>query len=323
MECFLLGEYKANKGPSNVNRSLIENSGGEILCVKSNNKILSILESFIQLAKCDKVVVSTVCAPRYYYFLRFLNKKYFYLMHGSLRFENEINRLQLSKKKLDNEDAILRHAERIICVSEGYAEWVKKRYPEYSDRITFVNNGVTIQPRKAVEKIPFTVAVAGGNRCIKNNLEVLKAVKLLHEQGIPCKLFVFGRKYPGNDPLEENEFCTYCGHLEKEQYYKKLDTISCFVMDSEVEPFGLVAADALNCHCSLLMTRNVGARSIMKAEPCDFIENPHDVREVAEKIKHAWEWPNSERLCHSIDREGCSEKATFVRLKKIIEGEIQ
>src|SRR5699024_6113076 len=174
-------------------------------------------------------------------------------------------------------------------------------------------------PRRQVEKTPFTVAVAGGNRCIKNNLEVYQAVKLLHDQGIPCHLFIFGRECPGNDILEENEWCTDYGHLEKEPYYEKLDIISCFVINSEVESFGLAVADALNCHCSLLMTQNVGAKSIMKTEACDIIENPHDVRRLAEKIKYIWENPNSERLCRSIDRDSCSEKATYVRLKKIVE----
>lgn len=145
----------------------------------------------------------------------------------------------------------------------------------------------------------------------------------MNSEGIPCKLYIFGRKYPGNEEIEETDYIQYCGHMDKTPYYERLDHISCFVMNSEVESFGLVAADALNCNCSLLMSQNVGARSIMKTEDCDIIQRPHDVDEIVEKLKYIFEHPNSNRLYESIDMQACSERSSFQRLDAIVEGAIK
>lgn len=323
MKCFLLGSYNKNAGPDNVNRSLIASSHGEILCAKSSNRYLRVIESFIKLATCKQVLISGCCSRVYYNFLRTINKKFCYLMHGCLAYENEINRLNLPSKYLDTENMLLKDAEHIICVSEGYRDWVKCRYPHYVDKIDFVNNGICLKKREKVAKVPYTVAVSGGNRCIKNNIEISRAVKALNDEGIPCKMYIFGRKYPGNDKIEENDHVIYCGHLDKEQYYRRLDAIDCFVLNSEVESFGLVVADALNCNCSLLMSQNVGSKCIMKTQECDIIQNPHDIDEIVGRLRYLFEHNNSERLYQSIDIHNCSENSAFQKLKEILEGPVK
>lgn len=323
MRCFLLGGHISNGGPDNVNRSLIESSNGEFLCIKCTNKFLRVLESFWKIFVSEQVLVSGVCAPRYYDFLKLLHKKYSYLMHGCIEFENELNKLHLSEKTIESERKVLEGAEHIICVSEGYAEWVRQHYPEYVNKITYVNNGIELEQRRKIEKEPFSVAVSGGNRCIKNNLEVSRTVRKLNEAGTPCKLYIFGRKYPDNEEIEETDYITYCGHLDKKPYYDKLDAISCYVLNSEVEPFGLVAADALNCNCSLLMSKNVGAKSIMRTEDTDIILNPHNVDEIIEKLQYLFEHPNSDRLYRSIDRQDCSEETAFQKIKAILEDKVK
>ena len=111
--------------------------------------------------------------------------------------------------------------------------------------------------------------------------------------------------------------------MDKKPYYEKLDAISCYVMNSEVESFGLVAADALNCNCSLLMSRNVGAKSIMRTEDTDIIQNPHNVDEIIEKLQYLFEHPNSDRLYRSIDRQECSEEKAFQKIKAILGDEVK
>lgn len=323
MKCFLLGSCDKNAGPDNVNRSLIANSHGEIICTRSKDRSLRVIESVLKLLTCNRVLISGCCSRVYYTFLRIINKKYCYLMHGCVAYENEINRLNLPNKYIDNENLLLKDAEHIICVSEGYKEWVKCRYPDYADKINFVNNGICLRKRKKGSKVPYTIAVSGGNRCIKNNNEIAKAVKVLNDEGIPCKMYIFGRKYPGNDKIEENDHVMYCGHLDKEQYYKRLDEIDCFVLNSEVEPFGLVVADALNCNCSLLMSQHVGSRCIMETKECDIIQNPHDIDEIVGKLKYLFEHNNSDRLYESIDIQDCTENSAFIKLKEILEGPVK
>lgn len=323
MKCFLLGSYNKNAGPDNVNRSLITSSHGEIICAKSNNKYLRVIESILKLLTCERVLISGCCSKVYYIFLKIMNKKYCYLMHGCVAYENKINRLNLPNKHIHMEYLLLKDAEHIICVSEGYKEWVKYKYPDYADKIVFVNNSICLKKRKKVVKVPHTIAVSGGNRCIKNNIEISKAVKVLNDEGTPCKMYIFGRNYPGNDQIEESNHVVYCGHLDKEKYYRKLDEIDCFVLNSEVEPFGLVVADALNCNCSLLMSQNVGAKCIMKTKECDIIQDPHDIDEIVGKLKYLFEHNNSDRLYESIDIQSCSENSAFVKLKEILEGSVK
>ena len=323
MAWFLLGGHFSNGGPDNVNQALIKFADRKILYIKSNNKPVRVLEIFWKMLISEGIVVSGVCAKRYYDFMKVFHKKFVYLMHGCMDFENEINRLHLTSDFIENEKNLLNDAKRIVCVSEVYSEWVKKRYPEYAEKITFVNNGVELEQREKKEKEPFSIAVGGGNRCIKNNYAVSMAVKELNSEGIPCKLYIFGRKYPGNEEIEETDNIKYCGHLDKSPYYEKLDYISCFVMNSEVEPFGLVAADALNCNCSLLMSQNIGAKSIMKTEKCDIIQQPHDVDELVEKLKYVFDHPNSDRLYENIDVQACSGKRSFQKLNTIVVGAIK
>lgn len=323
MAWFLLGGHFLNGGPDNVNQALITSADGKILYIKSTNKLVRVFESFWKILISEKVVVSGACAKRYYDFMKIIHKNFVYLMHGCMDFENEINRLHLTPDYIENERNLLNDAKRVVCVSEGYAEWVKRRYPEYAQKITYVNNGVELEQREKKEKEQFSIAVGGGNRCIKNNFAVSRAVKKLNSEGIPCKMYIFGRKYPDNEKIEETNYIIYCGHLDKTPYYERLDKISCFVMNSEVEPFGLVAADAINCNCSLLMSQNVGAKSIMTTRGCDIIQDPHDVDEIVGKLKYIFEHPNSDRLYGSIDVQDCSEKSSFQKLDAIVEGAVK
>lgn len=318
MSIFLLGGHEINEGPSNVNKAIIKQAGKDLTFTRTHNKITRNLEIIWHLLTCDKVIISGMCAPRNYYLVRLLNRRYSYLMHGCLEFENKINNLHVSRSELLTEAGILKNAERIICVSEDYAEWIKNRYPAYRNKITFITNGIKLEKRQKVQKKPYSIAVSGGNRRIKNNGEVYKAVKLLNEHGINCHLYIFGTKYRDNDQLE-GKYASYLGQLSKEDYYEKLDRINCFVLNSEVEPFGLVIADALNCNCSLVISKNVGAASIMKCSEKEVIQNPHDIQEIAVKIKTACECSNSERLFDSIDINSCSESAAYLKLMKIAE----
>jgi glycosyltransferase involved in cell wall biosynthesis len=320
MKIFLLGAHEQNAGPSNVNKSLIKNSRGYLAYTHSKNRALRAAETILRIFSSDVILISGSCAKRYLRIIKLLGKKYYYLMHGCIEYENEINKLGLSDTAIKTEKEILEGAEKIICVSEVYSKWVKERFPQYKYKITFVNNGVNIKQRKKCEKEPYTLAIAGGNRRIKNNLEVCHAVDILNNKGYNFKLFIFGRWYPDNDAIKENDHIIICGHLNKEEYYEKLDKIDCFIINSEVESFGLVVADALDCNCSLLMSKNAGCQSILKVKNEDVIQNPHNIDELTTKILYVMDHPNSDRLYNSVDRENCSEQSSYKKIIDIIEG---
>lgn len=313
----LIGGYRMNAGPDNVNRSLIEHSDSDLLYIHSTNKLLKQFETIYKFIITDVVVLSAGGSKLSLSLIKHFRKKTAYLMHGCLRYENEINQYGLSDEALSLEDYILKIADKIICVSENYSHWAAKRYPQYKDKFTFVNNGVEIKPREKVEKVPFTIAVSGGNRQIKNNDTVCKAAQKLNDEGIGCKVYIFGRNYPTGFDLSKYSCAEYVGQLDKAEYYDRLDKISLFAIDSELEPFGLVAADALNCHCSILMSDRVGASSIMKTQEEDIVDEPQNVDMVAAKIRYLLEHSNADRLLESVDVNACSEVAAYQNLKRI------
>ena len=319
-EMFLFGYHWENSGPSNVNKTIIEWSDEKLAYLTRNEKLHKLIETINHAYLSDVIIISGMCSRLAYEILMAFHKKMVYLMHGDIEFENAVNKLGLSQGTLDMQRRIFKKADLILCVSESYSKWVKQKYPQYEFKISYLNNGIVLKRRNPVKKEKLSIAVAGGNRPIKNNADVCRAIKILADKGVNCKLCVFGRMYPNCDPLPDNIDITYLGQLDGEEYYSALDSVDVFVMNSDVEPFGLTVADALNSRCSLLMSKNIGALSIMKCETCDIIGNNRDPVEIADKIVDLSVNPNSDRLFRSIDVSDVSPKSSYERLAQICEG---
>lgn len=316
---FLFGYHWDNNGPSDVNKAIIKYSDEKLTYLTKNDKFHKLIEIINHAYLSDAIIISGVCSRLVFEILMAFQKKMVYLMHGDIEFENAVNKLGLSSETLNMQRKILNKCDLILCVSESYSKWVKQKYPQYEYKISFLNNGVVLNRRNPAKKEKLTIAVAGGNRPIKNNADVCRAVEILANKGVNCKLYVFGRMYPNCDPLPVNTDITYVGHLNGEEYYSALDIIDVFVMNSDVESFGLTVADALNSRCSLLMSKNTGALSIMQCKNCDIIENNHDPVEIADKIIYLSINPNSDRLFRSIDVSDVSPKSSYERLAQICE----
>ena len=77
-----------------------------------------------------------------------------------------------------------------------------------------------------------------------------------------------------------------------------------FIQNSSFETFGLAPVEALLQGCSLLISSNVGAVSVMTTvQENDVIEHPKNPEELTSKIRFALKNPNAERLLQGIDRE--------------------
>ena len=314
----LWGDCRLNAGPSNVHRSLVTHSDGELHCVKYRAKFLRYMALIWKCLLADVVIYPSFTSNFDVKLIRALCSKRVCLSHSSLKRECAINCNGRDKVKVEvGERRAFSSANIIVCVSEKHMKLLKEEYPEYADKMTFVNNGVEIAPRERKAKMPHTIAVSGGNRNIKNNVYVCKAVQRLNEVGYPCSVSVFGRLYPDGEDLTVYPYIKYVGQLGKDAYYAQLDRIELFVVASEMESFGLVIADALNCHCSLLMSCNVGAAAIMETIDEDFVDNPHDIDELAMRIKYLFDNPNANRLLESVDVKSCSEREAWKRMKAI------
>ena len=180
---YLYGETGINAGPANVNRSLINNADGRLLYPKCNNKYLRLIESMIKIMFSRVLVLSGAgTLPTFFCKVaKALRKPVIYLMHGCIEYEIVINKITNAERNIASERYILEHCDLILCVSELYTEWVKNRYPWYERKISFLNNGVDFKIRAKKEKKKNSVAVAGGNRNIKNNHLVCAAIQKLNQ----------------------------------------------------------------------------------------------------------------------------------------------
>ena len=316
----LVGGYWNNSGPSNVNRSLLEASQGELCCLHSKNRHLRFLELAVRLAAADVVIVSGTVSRKINILLRRSGKKIIYLMHASVAYENQINHVTGNEVTEQAEQECFEMAEKIVCVSRRFSLWVQKRYPQFADKITYVNNGIEISPREVTEKIPFSIALSGGNRRIKNNGSVCRAVEKLIAEGMDCRVFLFGAEDPHGDPeIMKLPFVKVMGQMDNPGYYEALDSVSLFAVNSTLETFGNVVGDALNCRCSLLVSDFVGAGSILQLTEQDSIHDPEDTEELTEKIRYLFEHPNGDRLLKGLDPNACSGRQAYLNLRKICE----
>lgn len=319
---FLYGDLFPNAGPMNVNRSLVENADKSMVCAKAHNKYLRRLEKVWQCMVNHTIVVSGGISHIDLIIAKLLRKRIVYMMHGCGEYEKEINNLNRPLKYLKRESDVRKAASIIVAVSENYAEWVRRRFPQYADKVTFVNNGLEIS-KNFCEHFPhkegnYSIAVSGGNRPIKCNIEVCKAVEKLVAEGMNIELKAFGRIHENGEPILQYPFVKRMGQMNKDEYYAELRKTDLYVIASDTEPFGLVVGDGVNCGCAMLMSKNVGAICIFNNLTSeDLLDDNHDTVEMALKIKHLLLHSNAKRLFEAVDADKCSGKQAYLNLKHI------
>lgn len=320
---FLYGSYRNNAGPDNVNRYLLSNTKNILLFEKSNNKILKRIERLLYFYRSDVIVFSGF--GKYNFWLKYaklLGKKTIYLMHGCVNYEARINKLEIDSRQLKFEKYFLGNVDLILPVSEYYKKWVVEMFPEFKKHIHFLNSGIENQeikfPVKQDKDDIIRIVVAGGDRIQKNNLDVAKAVEILAmylEKKI--ELRIFGRKYSVENIFEKYPHSMYIGMLPQADFYNELKKADIFILNSEVESFGLSAIDALYCGCDVLISKNSGIRSILSTNDNDIISDVHDSKEIARKIEEILKEGNNSRLLTSIDVEHYSWRNVAERLYEI------
>ena len=243
-------------------------------------------------------------------------------MHGCASYEAKINRLKIDSQLLEFENSFLKNVDLILPVSEYYKEWVVKMFPEVKTHIHFLNSG--IEERNLAAHIGkendgvVRIVVAGGDRIQKNNVEVAEAVEILSMSfKKKVELKIFGRKYLEENVFDKYPHSMYIGMLPQADFYNELKMADVFILNSEVESFGLSAIDALYCGCDVLISKNSGIRSILSTNENDIISDVHDSEEIARKIERILKEGNNSRLLTSIDVEHYSWRNVAERLYEI------
>lgn len=330
MNIAFIGKTNLNNGPANVNNDYKKHLQDRVYFLKHNDFLLRILEIIKTVNNSDALIISSLCitndfAVRY---ATLKKKPFVYLMHGCYDYETDINKEKYSKYFHNVEQRVLTNAVKIVAVSEMYMKWVKEYFPEFANKVTFVNNGIDwsyYKYSKNTKKDPYLILTTGGGGPIKRNIPICKAIESLNTQyKLPFKLVVLGRDSAETDTIKSFKHTNYVGQVSREETTKWQQKASIYISNSEVESFGLAPVEALSQGCDILISKNIGAISIMSnIKDDDIIFNNLNENEIASKILKLKQEGNNHRVFFGIDQEKSSTEYASSRLLDIVTKLIQ
>lgn len=326
MKRVFVGDCDYNTGPSNVNKTFKKYLSQDMYFLMRKHKFLRMIETIIVVIKSEVVVISglSIINNIALSVANIMKKPVIYLMHGCYVYEAQANQYQLSKAAVKNEKKMLSSAKKIVAVSELYMKWAMDYFPEYKDKFTYLNNGIEwsdyLELRDG-ERNPYLILSMGGGRPQKNNIVICKAIQLLNEKyKMPFEFVVLGRDYADTDAIKASPYTRYIGQIPKDEVNEWLSKVSIYIQNSEFESFGLAPIEALCSGCNLLVSKNVGAISIISSiQEEDIISDCRNVEEIAQKIIKVFEVGNHDRLLSGIDKDTTSCEYAGKKLLEIIE----
>lgn len=333
MKVFIVGDHRTGTGPANVTKEYIKNMSQfckKVLYQKQVSKIARVPELVIKIAACDVVLFSGYSRQNILgiKIAKLFGKKTAYLMHGCVEYENEINGVP-DETMNACERQTLAGCDRIFAVSERFANWLKKQYPEYVSKIDFAINGVdeivsmkanaANNSEKMGDSTKATIFSIGGGMPRKKICHICEAVELLNGAGANLKLVVAGDVGLDTKIINSYSFVENLGIVGRDKIRELFASSDLFVQNSCFETFGLAPVEALANGCNVLLSNAVGALDIIgDIKECDVIEAFNNKQEIAQKIKFILDNPNNKRLAAGIDYEKCSWKnRTFELCTKI------
>ncbi|ASZ20030.1 glycosyl transferase [Bacillus cereus] len=329
MKVFFIGDFDSDNGPASVNKTLRKYMPNNTLYSVQTKRYRRIMEMLLKIWQVDAVIFSGLSKANVIGFkiAKLFGKKSAYLMHGSALIEGEINQ-NSNENRINIEKKTLELAPTTICVSEIFMNSIKDRYPQFSDKITYVNNGIDwnmfgISESNNIKRDKNAVLCVGGGTPLKKIRVVCKAIDYLNNhEGYNLRLTVIGSVGKDTDEIKSYPFVTYIERVAKndmDYYYKKSQL---YIQNSEFETFGLATVEALIGGCNILISKNVGAKSIIHSlETNDVINDVNDIKEVSKKIICSLVNNNNDRLINSIKKDETSVEESYKKMLDILKVE--
>lgn len=337
MRVFIVGDWRTGTGPANVTKEYIACFPKGTMFQKMTGKMARVPELFVKILMCNSILFSGYSAQNVLgmKIAKMFGKKTAYLVHGAITYENKINNNE-NPRMSDIEEETLRRADLLLGVSEKFSDWLKKQYPQYSNKIDYVTNGVDfdylrtlaeeseakpLDTSKTVIRKKTKVLSVGGGMPRKMIIHICRAIEIYNEKhpDEPLILSVIGADGEDTDKIKEYPFVDYLGMVsskKKEELYRESNI---FIQNSCFETFGLAVFEALISGCSVLTSNVAGALDLLReAQDEDIIYDYSDAEEIAEKIEIVINNPNSERLKSYInEKEATWEARTEEMLLKL------
>ena len=315
-----MGDFVSDKGPAIVNKHYRNYIKNECFICATNNKFIRIVHFMICLP-WTKILLVSGLSKFHLSAIKIAKKrgiKVVYLMHGYDKMEYDINCVPQQDRILEKvEEEILKEANKVICVSKLFAEYMKKQKRNIASKFDFVNNGVSYENNELKRKVndTYTIISVGGGVRRKNNLDVCKAIEKINKPTI--KFIIIGNKGKDGEEILKYNFVEYYENLEHNEVLRRMHDADLYIQNSYYDTFGLAVIEALEENCRILIGKNVGAISILNnLNENMVIENNEDIDEIKNKIIYAIK--NNEDKLPTIDYNICCwENRTKELLEKL------
>jgi glycosyltransferase involved in cell wall biosynthesis len=328
---FLIGDFQSDNGPGTANKQILRSlSKGHIIRYsKAQSRPGRIIESFEKIIVSDAVVICSKSQINYFVInvAKHFKKKIFYVMHGCSSYEAKLNNPNISEQEVqalrDYEYFIVANADKTICVSEFFMDFMKHRIPEYKVKFDYIYNCIDIKnisqftpPTSTLERNNQIVSIGGGMKH-KNILSIVKAAQQLQPK---LPVFVIGVDGPDSSDIKRQENTEWEGLLSHSDVLHLLSESKIYVQNSTFETFGLAAIEALYCGCDLLISDQMGCKDLFSTlTNNDVINDVHDQEEIRQKLDYLEKHSNNKRLREGFRKELVSHQWQLEKFNHIFE----
>ncbi|MBR0492080.1 MAG: glycosyltransferase family 4 protein [Clostridia bacterium] len=313
---YFVGDMLNNTGPAIVNKNYYPYLKGKMYFCFTNNKILRTIHFMIYIIFVKNVIISGYSKLNIVLLkiAKKLNKKTLYLMHGFVKEEVKYKNIDNKEERIKSEYELLKNVGTIICVSEKFSKYLKKEYSEFKDKIIYINNGIDIKINKSrIKHEKFTIISVGGGMKQKNNLKICEAINRAKRD---VKYVVIGKMLEDGEKIKNYTFVEYYENLSHDEVLNKMCESDLYIQNSYFETFGLSIVEALECGCDILISKNIGALSILEnIDKNDIIADNNDNEELLTKINYKMLHKNKNI---NYDKDKCCVKNKALELLQIV-----
>lgn len=191
---------------------------------------------------------------------------------------------------------LVKHADRILCVSEYEQMLIERDFPEAAAKILLLPNGVNLEDLKKVRRHSsegLKILSVSRLERYKNLDRLMEAVGILRKRGMEAKLTIVGRG-PYKQRLKSLserlgivELVDWKENLTEAQLRGEYASSSVFVLLSSDEAFSIAAAEALVLGLPTVLADAVALSSYVKKGFALGVSLPIDAISVADRIVEA------------------------------------
>lgn len=304
MRVLYIQNIRGALGPAVVDKKVLELMPDNTLTLKCKNKLLKAAELIAKVIIADCVIMSSLSGFNKLAIkaAKLFGKKTIYYMHGSSRMESAMADIPNLQK--DIEDASVYQSDKIICVSDIFADYVVEEFGVKRDKISVIYNGIQpVEKRVKTPIEPCTIITTGGGVPGKNNLAICKAVELLNKNNAGYRLIIVDNPTwkKSRQEFESFDFVEYMDAMSHDNLLELFSRCCVYIQNSYYETFCLAVSEAMCQGCSIVSAKNIGVNKLIGLTDDYIIEDNDDASEIARKIERAFQKPNNESLMAAID----------------------